>query len=142
MDDFSKRLKSLRLAMGLTQKQFGLLGDVSDVTQGYYESEDVSKRKNPSMGYFLHLKENGIDIHYLLTGEKSAGSLNPKESLILETFRNGDEQTQDLILDLCRTLSRLPQSANISGTTNINSDTHTKINTGGGDYMPKGKKKS
>lgn len=141
MDDFSKRLKSLRLSMGLTQKQFGALGGVSDVTQGYYESEDASKRKNPGMSYFLNLKENEIDIHYLLTGEKAKEVLNTQESLILETFRNGDEQSQNLILDLCRKLASIPQSNN-TNTTNINSDTHSNVNTGGGDYMPKGKKKS
>lgn len=141
MDDFSKRLKSLRLAMGLTQKQFGVLGGVSDVTQGYYESEDASKRKNPGMSYFLNLKENDIDINYLLTGEKVKDVLNARESLLLETFRNGDEQSQNLIIDLCRKLASIPQSHN-SSITSTNDDAHCNVNTHGGDYMPKGKKKS
>src|SRR5699024_8975841 len=63
----------------------------------------------PSINYLLQLKENEVDIYYLLTGEKVKSDLNVDESLILETFRNSNEQSQKLILDLCRTLSGLPE---------------------------------
>lgn len=109
MQDFSQRLKSLRQSMGLTQKQFGALGGVTDTAQGNYESDDESKRKAPGLNYFLSLKENEIDISYLLTGKSSSNNLDAEESLILETFRNANEQSKKLILDLCRTLSGLPE---------------------------------
>ena len=109
MLDFSQRLKSLRQSMGLTQKQFGALGGVTDTAQGNYESDDENKRKAPGLNYFLNLKENDIDISYLLTGKTASDNLNSDESLILETFRNSNKQSQKLILDLCRALSGLPE---------------------------------
>lgn len=111
MDDFANRLKNTRLALGLSQKQFGALGGVSDSAQGYYENTDPNKQREPSINYLLQLKENEVDIYYLLTGEKVKSDLNVDESLILETFRNSNEQSQKLILDLCRTLSGLPEQS-------------------------------
>lgn len=142
MDDFANRLKNTRLALGLSQKQFGALGGVSDSAQGYYENTDPNKQREPSINYLLQLKENEVDIYYLLTGEKVKSDLNVDESLILETFRNSNEQSQKLILDLCRTLSGITPHNPNNGSMNIKSDTHSDIQTGGGDYMPRGKKKS
>lgn len=140
MPEFYQRLIFTRHSMNLTKKEFGELGGVSDVSQGRYEDENPEKRQKPGLDYLLNLSKNNIDINYLLTGETSASNLNADESLLLETFRNSNEQSQKLMLDLCRTLSGI--SVPQSNTTNINSDTHTNITTGGGDYMPKGKKKS
>lgn len=112
MDDFANRLKNTRLALGLSQKQFGALGGVSDSAQGYYENTDPKKQREPSINYLLQLKENEVDIYYLLTGEKVQSDLNAEESLLLETFRNSNDQSKKLILDLCRTLSGLPEQKN------------------------------
>lgn len=141
MQEFYQRLIFTRLSMNLTKKEFGELGGVSDVSQGRYEEENPEKRQKPGMDYFLSLQKNNIDIYYLLTGKKVKDVLNARESLLLETFRNGDEQSQNLIIDLCRKLASIPQSHN-SSITSTNDDAHCNVNTHGGDYMPKGKKKS
>lgn len=109
MNDFYKRLILTRLSMDLSKKDFGALGGVSDMSQGRYEDEDPSKRRFPDVEYLLNLEKHGIDISYLLTGISSSNNLNADESLLLETFRNGNEQSQKLMLDLCRTLSGLPE---------------------------------
>lgn len=141
MSDFFKRLIYTRLSMNLSKKEFGELGGVSDVSQGRYEEEDAEKRRFPDVQYLINLENHGIDISYLLTGKSSSNNLNSDESLLLETFRNNNEHSKKLMLDLCHTLSRLPTEQPSNGAMNIQSDTHTDIQTGGGDYMPRGKKK-
>lgn len=111
MNDFYKRLILTRLSMDLSKKDFGALGGVSDMSQGRYEDEDPTKRRFPDVEYLLNLEKHGIDISYLLTGISSSNNLNADESLLLETFRNGNEQSQKLMLDLCRTLSGLPEQS-------------------------------
>lgn len=142
MQEFYQRLIFTRLSMNLTKKEFGELGGVSDVSQGRYEDENPEKRQKPGLDYLLNLSKNNIDINYLLTGKSSSNNLNADESLLLETFRNNNEQSKKLMLDLCCTLSGITPHNPNNGSMNIKSDTHTDIQTGGGDYMPRGKKKS
>lgn len=141
MDKFYKRLIFTRLSMNLTKKEFGELGGVTDVSQGRYEEEDDKKRRIPDINYLLNLKQHGIDIQYLLTGESSADNLTGDESFIVESYRAASPASQKLISDLCRALTMRDAIPNTENNISINSDTHENIKVNNGDYMPKGKKK-
>lgn len=97
--------------MNLTKKEFGELGGVTDVSQGRYEEEDPKKRRMPDIGYLFNLQKHGIDIGYLLTGKTVETDINAEESLLLETYRRSNKQSKKLILDLCSTLSGLPNQS-------------------------------
>ncbi|UNM96057.1 hypothetical protein MMG00_12785 [Ignatzschineria rhizosphaerae] len=112
MKEFYQRLIFTRLSMNLNKKEFGALGGVSDVSQGRYEDENPDKRQNPGLDYLLNLNRNNVDIYYLLTGESSSKNLNTEESLLLEIFRNSDDESKKLMLDICRKFSGLPVSQN------------------------------
>lgn len=100
MGDLSKRLKALRLSMNLTQAEFGAMGGVSHTAQGNYESNDEKRKRTPDINYFYKLHENGIDIHYLITGEYSADRISAEESELLTLLRNADDERRSIIKDL------------------------------------------
>ncbi|UNM96746.1 helix-turn-helix domain-containing protein [Ignatzschineria rhizosphaerae] len=92
LDDFAKRLKELRSSKNMTMGEFGDLGDVSATTQGTYEREDPDDRRYPDVRYLYNLKNHGIDIHYLLTGEKSPEDVISAEAMeIIRAYESADD---------------------------------------------------
>lgn len=92
LDDFAKRLKELRSSKKMTMGEFGDLGDVSATTQGTYEREDPDDRRYPDVRYLYNLKNHGIDIHYLLTGEKSPEDvISAKAMEIIRAYESADD---------------------------------------------------
>lgn len=70
MDAFSERLRQLRLDAGLSQEAFGRLGGVQKQTQIKYEKGE----RSPDAEYLTGLHLAGIDVGYLITGEKGVGT--------------------------------------------------------------------
>lgn len=92
LGDFAKRLKEIRTSMNLTMSEFSDLGDVGATTQGAYEKESDDERRYPDVRYLLNLKSHGVDIHYLLTGEKSPDNvISPQTLEIINAYENADE---------------------------------------------------
>lgn len=61
---FGSRLKEERKRLGLTQTEFGKLGNASLNSQTAYERGKIP----PTVGYLLKLARHDIDIGYVLTG--------------------------------------------------------------------------
>ncbi|MFI0477436.1 helix-turn-helix domain-containing protein [Paracoccus jiaweipingae] len=67
-DDFSSRLRIERAAMNLSQEEFGRLGGVKKNAQHNYESGD----RQPSASYLSAIAAAGVDVLYILTGQRRA----------------------------------------------------------------------
>jgi transcriptional regulator with XRE-family HTH domain len=87
MDGIGKRLRSERMRLGLSQPEFAALGGLKHKTQLNYEA-DVSV---PDARYLLALREVGVDIWYVLTGEVSSSSLAEEESDVVDGYRKLNE---------------------------------------------------
>ncbi len=73
-----RRLAEAREAIGLNQERFAALGGVKKGAQGLYETG----QRAPDASYLLKLNEHGIDIAYILTGQRQA----PQESAEMRRF--------------------------------------------------------
>lgn len=81
-----ERLKEERARLDLNQTDFGLLGGVSRGTQKAYELESSS----PDLRYLMQLEQAGVDVLYVLTGQRQAHAeqgLDPIETRILDNYR-------------------------------------------------------
>lgn len=76
MDNFGERLRSERERLGLSQTEIGALGGVQKNAQHNYE---IGKRL-PDAGYLSALAKQGVDIYYVLTGQRT--QLGPLNSLL------------------------------------------------------------
>ncbi|WP_025130172.1 helix-turn-helix domain-containing protein [Pseudomonas sp. PH1b] len=104
MQTFGERLKEQRKALGLSQQEFGAVGGVEANAQGRYESGE----RMPKTDYLMALGRKGVDLLYVLTGERSRlpeGSLNTNERAIIENYRHLDNEDQEAIAQLAASLA-------------------------------------
>jgi len=104
MNDLGSRLKEARKRMGLSQQEFGAIGGVEANAQGKYESGE----RIPRSDYLAALKKKGIDVLYILSGEKTpmaTESLNSAERSIITHYRALSEDDQGAISQLATSLS-------------------------------------
>ncbi len=78
---FGARLKEERGRLGLTQSLFAAHGGVVKFTQINYEKDVAS----PSVDYLYKLEKVGVDIGYVLTGERTASASMKRDELDLRT---------------------------------------------------------
>ncbi|MCM8622342.1 MAG: hypothetical protein NFW16_11560 [Candidatus Accumulibacter sp.] len=64
--EFGKRLREERERRGLNQSDFGALGGVAKVAQLNYEKG----YRVPSTHYLSNLRKHGVDVGYLLSGDR------------------------------------------------------------------------
>jgi len=69
------RLKEERMRIGLSQAEIAALGGLSNKTQLGYES-DV---RSPDANYLAALAKVGVDVLYVITGERSVQSALPQD---------------------------------------------------------------
>lgn len=69
--DFGERIRQERDRLGLSQEAFGVVGGVSKRAQVNYEK---SERK-PDLIYLNQLSKVGVDVLYLVTGQRSEAAL-------------------------------------------------------------------
>ena len=104
MKDLGSRLKEARKRMGLSQQEFGAIGGVEANAQGKYESGE----RIPRSDYLAALKKKGIDVLYILSGEKTPmanESLSDAERSIITHYRVLNEGDQGAISQLATSLS-------------------------------------
>lgn len=73
--DFGKRLREERARLGLSQQAFAELGGVKRVSQLLYEQGD----RVPDVLYLDNLKKHGVDVPYLLFGQRSIGATGNRQ---------------------------------------------------------------
>ena len=85
---FFERLREIRKGMNLTQADFGALAGVTVTAQLNYEKGT----RNPDTAYLERLAAHGVDVVYLLTGERiprGASALSEAEAALLARYRSG-----------------------------------------------------
>ena len=88
MSDFGSRLKTERKRLGFNQTAFGALARVSKDAQLNYESG----LRSPDAAYLAALAAHGVDVGFVLTGQRSAGApLTPEQSALLDSYNQADE---------------------------------------------------
>jgi transcriptional regulator with XRE-family HTH domain len=104
MKDLGSRLKEARKRLGLSQQEFGAIGGVEANAQGKYESGE----RIPRSDYLAGLKKEGIDVLYILSGEKTpmaSESLSDAERNIIMHYRVLSEDDREAISQLATSLS-------------------------------------
>ncbi|XVN73919.1 hypothetical protein AAEX37_00995 [Oligella sp. MSHR50489EDL] len=85
MNSFAVRLQEERKRLNINQEAFGALAGVSRTAQSNYELG----LRTPDITYLEAIKSSGVDICYLLTGNKTAaGTINSKVEgmLLMDAF--------------------------------------------------------
>lgn len=86
MSGIGDRLREERERLGMSQAVFGELGGVKANAQGNYEKGE----RNPDAAYLAAIAEKGVDVLYVVTGERrptSAESISGAEADLLEHYR-------------------------------------------------------
>lgn len=81
--DFGERLKEERGRLDMSQTQFAAVGGVGKTTQINYESGN----RAPDVTYLAAIAKIGVDVLYVVTGERSTMALTQDERDLLERFR-------------------------------------------------------
>lgn len=66
MTRLGTRLRDERLRIGLSQDEFAAVGGIARRSQTAYESDE----RAPDADYLLAVRKIGVDVHYVLTGER------------------------------------------------------------------------
>ncbi|MFL1501084.1 helix-turn-helix domain-containing protein [Pseudomonas sp. O64] len=99
------RLKEERKRLLLSQHDFGALGGVAENAQGHYERGE----RLPKSDYLMAIRKRGVDVLYLLSGERSLMSsddLSEQETEILNQYRTLQKQDRGAIAQITSSLSK------------------------------------
>lgn len=80
-------LREERGRLGLKQEEMAQIGGVTRNTQGSYERDE----RRPDTGYLKALHAVGLDIFYVVTGERisvSTGELTEDEKVLVKRYRS------------------------------------------------------
>lgn len=84
------RLKEERVRLSRTQTEFAEIGGCSKNTQLNYEKED----RSPDANYLSAIARIGVDIMYVLSGQRSESSLSTTEQTLIDLFRSAPGMLQ------------------------------------------------
>lgn len=88
MNNFCDRLREERERLGYNQADFGEVGGVKKLAQFNYEKGE----RSPDADYLAKIAVIGVDVVYLITGQRSVPvALNKKEEALLDNYRNSNE---------------------------------------------------
>lgn len=96
MAQVGSRLRDERLRIGLSQDEFAAVGGVARRSQSAYEADE----RSPDADYLLAVRELGVDIFYVLTGERVV--ITEAKKSHVEVDVSGDESE---VLELYRQLN-------------------------------------
>ncbi|HGJ5883174.1 helix-turn-helix domain-containing protein, partial [Arsenophonus sp.] len=111
LEGVGDRLKSERLRLGLSQEIFAERCGVKKLTQYNYEKSE----RHPDAGYLIAAKALGVDLLYVMTGERSdeASALDvvrdEEEAEVLTFFRHIPGETKEVAK---RTLAAMTEKKN------------------------------
>uniref|UniRef100_A0AB74UKH1 Repressor LexA n=1 Tax=Halomonas phage vB_HboP_4908 TaxID=3350578 RepID=A0AB74UKH1_9VIRU len=75
MVSLGERLREERERLGMSQTQFGDLAQVTKKTQMLYEGD----QRSPKADYLTAIAEQGVDVQYVLVGNRSVSGAQPLE---------------------------------------------------------------
>ncbi len=86
MITFHERLKSERLAKGLSQEKFGRIGGVGKQAQIKYEKGE----RFPDAAYLMALDKAGCDVSYIITGNRKESLGKPEKKTFFRRMNAGE----------------------------------------------------
>lgn len=95
------RIRAERLELRLNQIEFGKLAGISETSQTAYEKGKTA----PPVSYLLRLAEHGVDIGYVLTGQRRDGSLSREHELLFELFGKLSARERQAVFELMSILA-------------------------------------
>ncbi|MGN6260253.1 MAG: helix-turn-helix domain-containing protein [Ralstonia sp.] len=101
---FAERLREERKRLGLTQERFGAEGGVGKLAQLNYEKGE----RSPDAAYLSAIALVGVDVSYMLTGERRGASTTPDEAALLAAYRALDARGKAAALGAVAGLSVQP----------------------------------
>lgn len=96
MNSFAERLREERLRLGLNQTDFAASGGVKRDAQQNYESG----LRRPDSSYLEAIAALGVDVAYLLTGQRNASELSADEEALLAGYRSLDAKGRAGVLGM------------------------------------------
>lgn len=115
MQNFETRLKEERKRLGLKGGQLAQIGGVSAVSQSSYEKG----KQLPGAAYLAAIAAAGVDVQYVLTGQRSAEPvLTPKERLLLAAWKAASPELQTAVLAVLATGQSSVGGVNVGGDNN------------------------
>jgi transcriptional regulator with XRE-family HTH domain len=101
--EFAARLKEERRRVGANQTAFAALGGATLDSQSRYENG----KNQPAAEYLAGLAHNGVDVLYLLTGQRMVSPLLSQEATqLLDAFEKLNAETQKAALAVLQAMSR------------------------------------
>ncbi|AOJ11687.1 helix-turn-helix domain-containing protein [Burkholderia mayonis] len=88
---FSQRLKEERQRLGLNQTAFAALGGVSKDAQLNYENGS----RRPDSTYLEAVAAHGVDVLYVLTGQRNVTELSADEVDIVRLYRDAPDAVRN-----------------------------------------------
>lgn len=108
MSDIGLRLREAREGKGLSQEAFGALGGVSRNAQFTYETG----KRAPDSDYLMSLRSAGVDVVYVLTGERRPDTFEAWQADVAFKLGQLDAEWRALIVGLVeKAFGRVPRPA-------------------------------
>ncbi|WP_211461797.1 helix-turn-helix domain-containing protein [Collimonas silvisoli] len=104
MRSIGEILKEERQRLGMNQDDFAAVGGLKRRAQTLYEQDE----RAPDALYLRALAAIGVDVQYILTGEKSSSALAQDEKELLSGYRNLDIRGKAGVLGLIDGMSAAP----------------------------------
>lgn len=101
LEAFGRRLREERLESRANQSEFAAWGGARKNSQISYEAGKTS----PPVEYLLRLDQHGVDIGYVLTGQRNDGSLNLPTQLLAQLFEKLSARERQAVFELISTLA-------------------------------------
>jgi len=108
-ENLSSRFKEERLRLGLSHEQTGKSCGVSKNSVIAWE-----KGAKIPADVLVVLMDAGFDSIYILTGQRSVGVLPPRESALLDNYRNSDEEGKRTIESVAGLASQPPTAKSVT----------------------------
>jgi transcriptional regulator with XRE-family HTH domain len=103
MRSIGELLKEERQRLGLSQDEFAAAGGLKRRAQTLYERDE----RAPDTDYLRALIAIGVDVKYVLTGEKTSSALTQDEADLLVRYRDLDATGKARILGVAEGLAAL-----------------------------------
>ncbi|GLS04963.1 hypothetical protein GCM10007860_21120 [Chitiniphilus shinanonensis] len=106
MNTIGERLKIERLRLGLSQEDFAARAGVVRRTQTNYETGE----RVPDAAFLATVARFGVDIHFVVLGERHPGQLSPEQHDVLDAYAAASPPVRAAALAALRSESH-PQPA-------------------------------
>lgn len=122
MRSIGEILKEERQRLGMNQEDFAAVGGLKRRAQTLYEQDE----RAPDALYLRALAGIGVDVHYILTGERLQSAVTSDERELLDGYRSMDVRGKAGVLGMIGGMrSPTPPASQAGNATHV--ETHGKI---------------